>query len=83
VAGSAAVIRFADNGPGIPADIQQSIFEPFFTTKAIGKGTGQGLALARAVMEKHGGSIEVCSAIGEGTAFTLRLPIDSKQGASA
>jgi signal transduction histidine kinase len=82
-AGPVAVIRFADDGPGIPEDIQQSIFEPFFTTKGIGKGTGQGLALARAVMEKHGGSIEVRSAIGEGTEFLLRLPIDGKQDASA
>lgn len=81
-AGPTAVIRFADNGPGIPESIQQSIFEPFFTTKEIGKGTGQGLALARAVMEKHGGSIEVRSAIGEGTEFVLRLPIDGKQNAS-
>ncbi|GLY96770.1 PAS domain-containing sensor histidine kinase [Actinoplanes sp. NBRC 103695] len=80
--GPAAVIRFSDNGPGIPEDIQQSIFEPFFTTKGIGKGTGQGLALARAVMEKHGGSIGMRSVIGEGTEFILRLPIDGKQNAS-
>lgn len=80
--GPAAVITFSDNGPGIPEDIQQSIFEPFFTTKGIGKGTGQGLALARAVMEKHGGSIGVRSAVGEGTEFILRLPIDGKQNAS-
>jgi two-component system NtrC family sensor kinase len=81
--GPTAVLSFADNGTGIPEDIQQSIFEPFFTTKEVGKGTGQGLALARAVLEKHGGSIEVRSAIGQGTEFILRLPIAGKQDASA
>ncbi|GAA3334797.1 hypothetical protein GCM10020358_00610 [Amorphoplanes nipponensis] len=83
VQGGTAVLSFADNGTGIAEDVQQSIFEPFFTTKEVGKGTGQGLALARAVLEKHGGSIEVRSAIGEGTEFTLRLPIAGKQDASA
>jgi signal transduction histidine kinase len=83
VAGATAVLSFADNGAGIPSDIQQSIFEPFFTTKEVGKGTGQGLALARAVLDKHGGSIEVRSAEGEGTEFILRLPIAGKQDASA
>jgi PAS domain S-box-containing protein len=83
VDGSAAVIRFADNGPGIPEDIQQSIFEPFFTTKGVGKGTGQGLALARAVLQKHGGSIEVRSAVGEGTEFILRLPLEGKRDVAA
>ena len=81
--GPTAVIRFADNGSGIPEHIRQSIFDPFFTTKGVGKGTGQGLALARAVLDKHGGSIEVQSVVGEGTEFILRLPIDGKQGAPA
>jgi PAS domain S-box-containing protein len=75
VDGSAVVLGFADNGSGISARVQQSIFDPFFTTKGVGKGTGQGLALARAVLERHGGSIEVRSVLGEGTEFTLRLPI--------
>jgi two-component system NtrC family sensor kinase len=83
VVGPTAVISFADNGTGIPEDIQQSIFEPFFTTKEVGKGTGQGLALARAVLEKHGGSIEVRSTLGEGTEFILRLPVAGKQDVSA
>jgi signal transduction histidine kinase len=81
VEGNTAMISFADNGTGIPSDIQQSIFEPFFTTKEVGKGTGQGLALARAVLEKHHGSIEVRSVVGEGTEFILRLPIAGKQDA--
>jgi two-component system NtrC family sensor kinase len=80
--GPTAVLTFADNGTGIPADIQQSIFEPFFTTKEVGKGTGQGLALARAVLEKHGGSIEVRSVVGEGTEFILRLPVAGKPDAA-
>jgi signal transduction histidine kinase len=75
VAGTTVVISFADNGSGIPERIRQSIFDPFFTTKGVGKGTGQGLALARAVLDKHGGSIDVRSVLGEGTEFTLRLPI--------
>ena len=83
VEGPTAVLSFADNGTGIPEDIQQSIFEPFFTTKEVGKGTGQGLALARAVLEKHGGSIEVRSVVGEGTEFILRLPVAGKPDASA
>ncbi|GAB7046599.1 two-component system sensor histidine kinase NtrB [Catenuloplanes indicus] len=69
------VITFADNGAGIPEEIQKLIFEPFFTTKEVGKGTGQGLALAVALCEKHGGTIDVVSKPGEGATFTLRLPI--------
>ncbi|HYN95840.1 MAG TPA: PAS domain-containing protein [Pilimelia sp.] len=76
---ASVVITFGDNGSGIPADIQKTIFEPFFTTKGVGKGTGQGLALARAVCEKHGGTIEVWSEPGQGTEFTLRLPVAGKR----
>ncbi|HVT12749.1 MAG TPA: ATP-binding protein [Fimbriimonadaceae bacterium] len=68
-------IRIADNGPGIPASVRSRIFELFFTTKEVGKGTGQGLAIShRVVAEKHGGSIDVESKEGVGTAFVLRLP---------
>jgi PAS domain S-box-containing protein len=77
--GSTVVIAFTDTGCGIPEDIRQVIFEPFFTTKEVGKGTGQGLALARTVVhEKHGGTIEVHPGATGGTAFVLRLPIDGK-----
>ncbi|NJC67951.1 HAMP domain-containing histidine kinase, partial [Planosporangium flavigriseum] len=63
----------------IPEHLQQVIFEQFFTTKEVGKGTGQGLALARnVIVDGHGGSIEVHSTPGEGTEFVLRLPIDGK-----
>jgi len=82
VDGPTVVLRFADNGSGISERVQQSIFDPFFTTKGVGKGTGHGLALARAVLDRHGGSIEVRSVVGEGTEFTLRLPIAGQQGTS-
>jgi PAS domain S-box-containing protein len=72
-----AVIEISDNGPGIPPELQDRIYEPFFTTKEIGQGSGQGLALARATMEQHSGSIECTSTPGEGTTFTLRIPLNS------
>ena len=76
------VITFADDGAGIPEEIQKLIFEPFFTTKEVGKGTGQGLALAVAICEKHGGTIDVVSRPGEGSTFTLRLPIIGRSTAA-
>jgi PAS domain S-box-containing protein len=75
------IVVLADTGGGIPEAIRARIFDPFFTTKAVGKGTGQGLAIARSVVvEKHGGAIEVESEVGKGTTFTIRLPIDSDSG---
>ncbi len=74
--GAFAVVEIEDSGPGIPESHRAHVFEPFFTTKAIGKGTGQGLAIARAiVVEKHGGSLSFESEPGKGTTFTIRLPI--------
>jgi PAS domain S-box-containing protein len=71
------VIQVTDNGPGICDDVRERIFEPFFTTKEVGKGTGQGLAIAHAtVVEGHQGSIAVDSQPGEGSTFTVRLPFD-------
>ncbi|WP_319405330.1 response regulator [uncultured Desulfosarcina sp.] len=71
-------IRIADNGGGIPASIRQRVFDPFFTTKPVGKGTGQGLTIAHAVIkEKHNGSIQFDSREGEGTTFTIALPIQA------
>lgn len=68
-------VCIADNGCGIPPEIRDKIFDPFFTTKEVGKGTGQGLAIARTiVVDKHGGNIEVESTVGEGTRFIVRLP---------
>lgn len=69
-------IRIADTGPGIPAHVQPRIFDPFFTTKEVGKGTGQGLAIAyNVIVKKHGGSIHFETAEGKGTGFVIRLPI--------
>jgi PAS domain S-box-containing protein len=68
-------IRIGDTGRGIPLDVREKIFDPFFTTKEIGKGTGQGLAIARSIIvDKHEGSIHFESVLGEGTTFIIRLP---------
>ena len=68
-------IRIADTGTGIPESIRDRVFEPFFTTKQIGKGTGQGLAIAHAVVvDKHGGTIRFETEVGAGTTFVIRLP---------
>jgi len=69
-------IQISDTGSGIPEAIQQRIFDPFFTTKEVGKGTGQGLAIAHdIIVNKHMGSINFSSTLGEGTTFLIRLPI--------
>ena len=74
--GEWAVVEISDTGAGMPPHVQQRIFEPFFTTKEVGKGTGQGLAIAHnVIVDKHGGTIKVASSPGKGTSFTIRLPI--------
>ena len=74
--GDQVVVRVADSGTGIPEQIRQKIFEPFFTTKTVGRGTGQGLALAHSIVcDRHHGTIDVDSTVGEGTTFTVRLPV--------
>lgn len=76
-------ITIADNGCGIAEESLEKIFDPFFTTKAVGKGTGQGLAIARSiVVEKHQGSIEVSSRPGAGTRFRITLPIGGRGSGS-
>jgi len=68
-------IRVRDTGAGIPEAIRPRVFDPFFTTKAVGKGTGQGLAIAYSVVvDKHKGSISFESEIDRGTTFVIRLP---------
>lgn len=70
-------VSIGDSGTGIPEDIRQRIFDPFFTTKEVGKGTGQGLSIAHSVVvQKHGGAITCESTLGQGTTFTITLPID-------
>jgi PAS domain S-box-containing protein len=74
-----AEIRVQDTGSGIPEGVRTRIFDPFFTTKEIGKGTGQGLAIARSVVvDKHGGTIHFETETGKGTTFVIHLPHDGK-----
>ena len=69
-------IRVRDTGTGIPEEVRSSIFNPFFTTKGVGKGTGQGLAIAYSVIvQKHGGTITFDTEMGAGTTFKIRLPV--------
>jgi two-component system NtrC family sensor kinase len=70
------VLTVADNGEGISPENQAKIFDPFFTTKSEGKGVGLGLAVSYGIIEAHGGEIEVRSKVGEGTTFTVSLPIE-------
>jgi two-component system, NtrC family, sensor kinase len=72
-----AVIRVRDNGPGISRDVLPQVFEPFFTTKQDEHRTGLGLAVARSIVEQHGGTITVQSAEGAGAEFAIRLPLDA------
>jgi two-component system, NtrC family, sensor kinase len=75
--GDTVRVTIADTGGGIPEAIRDRIFDPFFTTKPVGKGTGQGLAIARSiVVDKHGGRLSFESEPGRGTAFFIDLPVD-------
>jgi len=69
-------ITIGDNGIGIPDGVRERVFDPFFTTKEVGRGTGQGLAISHSiVVERHGGTIDFESTAGQGTVFTVRLPL--------
>ena len=77
------IIAIADNGGGIPHEVQTRIFEPFFTTKEVGVGTGQGLAIAHNVIVKsHGGQIWFDSKDGQGTTFYIKLPMTQPESTS-
>ena len=73
---NAVVICVRDTGCGIAPEIRERIFDPFFTTKEVGRGRGQGLAIARAVVDKHGGTLTFETEVGKGTTFFVRLPVD-------
>ncbi|SDL25062.1 PAS domain S-box-containing protein [Geoalkalibacter ferrihydriticus] len=74
-------IAVSDTGGGIAPEHLSKLFDPFFTTKQVGQGTGLGLAIAYEIVKKHGGEISVDSTPGEGSTFTLRLPLgNSGQG---
>ena len=69
------VVRISDTGSGISPEDITKLFDPFFTTKEVGVGTGLGLSISHAVIENHGGTIDVDSILGEGTTFTISLPL--------
>ncbi|HEY2517438.1 MAG TPA: HAMP domain-containing sensor histidine kinase [Polyangiaceae bacterium] len=71
-----AYVAVSDEGPGMSAEVRAKVFQPFFTTKGE-KGTGLGLAMVYACMQRHGGSVNVDSTLGRGTTFTLWFPIPS------
>jgi CheY-like chemotaxis protein len=73
-AGDYLVLEVADTGTGIPVGILEKIFDPFFTTKEVGVGTGLGLSLVHGIVTGLGGAIDVATALGEGTVFTVYLP---------
>ena len=72
-------IRIGDTGSGIPEEVRGRIFDPFFTTKEVGRGTGQGLAIAHnVIVEKHGGTLTFETDMGKGTTFIIRIPISEE-----
>jgi len=75
-------VTISDNGCGISQSMITRIFDPFFTTKPVGKGTGQGLAIARSIVDNHSGQIDVESTPGQGTTFAIRLPLATEQDAT-
>ncbi|HBB33017.1 MAG TPA: PAS domain-containing protein [Cyanobacteria bacterium UBA8803] len=74
---NSAILRIADNGPGISPELQERIFDPFFTTKTVGEGTGLGLSISyQIVVEQHGGQLLCCSLPGRGTEFVIDIPMN-------
>ena len=74
-------IDISDTGCGIPRNQLPLVFKPFFTTKEVGKGTGLGMSIAHNIVKNHQGTIRVASTVGEGTTFTIRLPVEVEGGA--
>ena len=70
-----AIVEIADTRTGIPAEEMSRIYDPFFTTKEIGKGSGLGLSITYGIVQEHGGSITCDSQVGQGTRFSIRLPL--------
>jgi PAS domain S-box-containing protein len=82
--GDTVELAVSDTGTGIPEDIREHVFDPFFTTKEIGKGTGQGLSIARAVVvDRHRGSLSFQTEPGMGTTFYMRLPVNGPGAAQS
>jgi len=80
--GGEVFVRVSDNGCGISPENQKRIFDPFFTTKPVGKGTGLGLSLSYGIVKRHRGRIEVQSTVGQGSSFTVWLPLHHEELAS-
>jgi len=76
-------LSVSDDGMGISPEIAKHIFEPFYTTKVVGKGSGMGLATVQGIVEQHGGWIELASRVGEGTTFSIYLPVTRMAAAPA
>jgi PAS domain S-box-containing protein len=77
-------IDVSDTGTGIPPDIRDKVFNPFFTTKQVGRGSGQGLAVARSiVVDRHGGTLTFDTEMGKGTTFHVRLPLAARRSSTA
>jgi signal transduction histidine kinase len=73
--GDNALVSVTDTGCGMTPEVRARIFDAFFTTKPAGEGTGLGLDIVRKIIEKHGGRIDVDSEVGQGSTFTVSLPI--------
>jgi hypothetical protein len=80
--GDQAVAEVADTGSGIPSEHLARIYDPFFTTKAMGEGTGLGLSITYGIVREHQGTIRCDSVVGQGTRFTLALPLEAVSGSS-
>jgi two-component system NtrC family sensor kinase len=77
------VIRVADTGPGIPAEVRARVLEPFFTTKPVGKGTGLGLSITYAIVRKHGGTFELNAGQRGGTEAVISIPLNAAASAQS
>jgi two-component system, NtrC family, sensor kinase len=77
------IVSISDTGPGMAPEQLKKIFDPFFTTKPVGEGTGLGLSISHGIVERHGGRLTVESAPGQGTTFTIFLPVDAEQNLAA
>jgi len=79
--GGQLVATVSDTGSGIPPEQLARIYDPFFTTKMIGRGTGLGLSITYGIVQEHDGAIRCDSAVGQGTRFTLTLPLAASESA--